>query len=80
MTKKNQPIMKFRFYNVTATVWENEGENGPFYTVTTERTYRQEDGTYSNAHSYSGDQLVALIHVADQAHRYIEQRTARAAQ
>jgi hypothetical protein len=73
---KNQPVQKFRFYDVTATVWENQGENGTFYTVTTERTFRDKDGAFKSTHSYSGSQLVALIHVADLAHRYIGQRTA----
>ena len=39
----NQPAKKFRLGYLSATVWRNDGNDRPFYTVDLQRTYKDGD-------------------------------------
>ena len=67
---KTKPAAEVRFGNIRAAIWRNEGESGPWYNVTVERSYR--DGTdYKSSTSFGRDDLLILAKVADQAHSEI---------
>ena len=58
--KKNQPTERARVGRVEASIWENEGKNGPWRSVTLSRTYEDSDGNPRSTHSFSGaDVLLA---------------------
>ncbi len=65
---KTKPAETMRDGALKAAFWKNESENGPFYTVTFERTYRGTDGETKSAHGFSGTQLLQLAHLADKAY------------
>ena len=56
--KTNEPIDRIRVGRVEATIWENEGENGTWRSVTLSRTYKDADGNLRNASSFSGTDLL----------------------
>ena len=62
-------------------VWVNETENGLRHNVTISRLYRDEQqGQWKDSTSFGRDDLPLVAKVADQAHSWIYQAQARAAQ
>ena len=62
---KTSPASKIRVGSVQAAIWENKGENGPFYNVTFELSYRDANGDWHNgAKSYGPRELIQLAKVA----------------
>lgn len=64
-TTKNLPIDTIRDGSLKATIWKNESENGNFYTVSFSRTYKDADGQYRDANSFS---LAEPLRIARLAH------------
>ena len=56
---KVQPVEKFRCSHITASVWKNEGEKGPFYNVTITRSYKTADG-WKHSDSFNLNDLEAV--------------------
>ena len=66
----NQPADRVRLGSVQAAIWENEGPNGPFYSATIERSYR--DGEeWKTTSSFGRDDLLVVSKICDQAHTRI---------
>ena len=53
---------------VKATIWRNEGENGPFYAVTFARTYKDDSGNLQDAHSFSGRDVLKISELSRKAY------------
>ncbi|MEZ6209993.1 MAG: hypothetical protein R3B46_01925 [Phycisphaerales bacterium] len=68
-TQHPLPIDHIRLGAIRAAIWSNDTENGPRFSVTVERMYRERE---SNEWKYSGtfnrDDLLTLAKVADSAH------------
>lgn len=72
---KTLPVHKIRCGSTTATIWENEGENGPWLNTTVVRSYRPEDSEeYQETNSYVDSQLLELEAVARLAHAWTIER------
>ncbi len=56
----NKPIETLRDGNLKASIWRNEGENGPTYSTTFARTWRDEKGQYRDSQSYAGTDMLRL--------------------
>ena len=69
--KKAQPVTTLRCSGIKASIWKNEGMNGPFYNVTVARSYKDRDGVWKNSDSFGVADLDALIVVAQQETRWI---------
>lgn len=67
----NAPVKKFRIGYVTASVWKNETTDRPFYSVTVERTYKDDDGNLQNTASFGHADLPVVIKVLDRAEAYL---------
>ncbi len=67
-TTTNQPIDRLRDGALKATIWENEGPKGTFYSVEFSRTYQDEHGNFQDARSFSGSELLRLAHLAIKAY------------
>lgn len=75
---KTLPVHKIRCGSTVATIWENEGENGPWHNTTVVRTYREkESDDYLETNSYLESQLLELAKTADLAHSWIVERQAQ---
>lgn len=51
-----------------ATIWRNEGEDGPFYSTSLARTFEDRDGNLRDAHSFSGSDLLKVSELARKAY------------
>lgn len=67
---KTRPAAEVRLGNIRAAIWQNEGENGAWFNVTFERTYREGE-EYHSAQSFGRDDLLTLAKVADLANSRI---------
>lgn len=65
---KNTPLEVLRDGSLKATIWENAGENGPYFTTTFARTYQANDGSLKDSHSFSGSELLRVAELARQAY------------
>lgn len=66
--KTREPADVVRDGALKASIWRNEGENGPFYSTTFARTYEDRDGNLQDAHSFSGTDLLKLKELAGKAY------------
>ena len=41
-----KPVAKMKSGAVVGTVWQNEGQNGPFYTITFSRSYKDREDNW----------------------------------
>jgi hypothetical protein len=70
----NKPAAQVRLYPITAAIWKNAtAKGGAFYSVTFSRSYKDAEGKYKEADSYSGSDLLLLAKVADLAHSKVEE-------
>lgn len=54
---KKKPVQQFRYGVIKAAIWENgNGSNGPWYTVTLKRSYKDGD-TWQDTESLRRDDL-----------------------
>ncbi len=77
MTEKNKPAHKIRSGALTVTIWKNDGEKGPFYTVTPSRSYKQGE-EWKEINSYHQHDLLTLAKMVDQADTWITNELAAA--
>ena len=65
---KNPPVDKLKVGSVYASIWQRVTEKGIFFSVTFERRYKDAQGKWQSTQSFSGEDLLALSKLADQAH------------
>ena len=63
--------------SIKASIWKNEGMNGPFYNVTVARSYKDRDGVWKNSESFGLADLDALVAVTQQAKLWVTERSGR---
>jgi hypothetical protein len=63
-----QPADVLRDGSLKATIWRNEGEDGPFYSTSLARTFEDRDGNLRDAHSFSGSDLLKVSELARKAY------------
>lgn len=51
-----------------AVIWRNEGESGPFYSVTLAKTYKDDRGQFQDTHSFSQGDLLRVSELSRQAY------------
>lgn len=71
---RNQPVHRIRVARVEGAIWQNQSENGTWYNVTLSRSYKDANDEWKSADSFSGDDLLLVAKVADQAHSWIIQK------
>jgi hypothetical protein len=76
MSSTTKPVHKIRAGALEVAIWLKEGEKGPFYNVTMSRSYKHGE-EWKQSDSYSGDDLLLLAKLIDQAHSWIIANPAR---
>ena len=71
MSDNKKPAAKITLYPVSAAIWANQTEKGVFYSVTFERSYKDDAGKFHASSSFNTSDLLLLAKVADQAHSKI---------
>lgn len=65
---KSPPEETLRDGNLKAAIWRNEGENGPYWSVTLAKTYKDERGAYQDTQSFSGTDLLRVAELSRDAY------------
>ena len=71
---RNQPVHHIRMGRIGAAIWQHESENGTWHNVTLSRSYKDANDEWKSSDSFSGDDLLVVAKVADQAHSWIIQK------
>ncbi|MDB5324509.1 MAG: hypothetical protein JWM57_78 [Phycisphaerales bacterium] len=66
------PIHTIRYRNIRASIWKNEGQSGPFYSVTFDRSYQDDQNNWKNVTSFNANDLPLLGKLANDSHSWIE--------
>ena len=74
---KQRPAQTIRFGRLKATIWRQESDNGPWYTVVLTRTYKDQAGSWQSSSSFGRDDLLLLAKLADQAHSWVCRQIAK---
>jgi hypothetical protein len=70
----SKPAHKIRFGVLQATIWRNSGERGPWYSVTTARSYKADDDLWKETDSLGAHDLLPMSKLLDLAHSWIMQQ------
>jgi hypothetical protein len=65
MSDSRKPAAKLSLYPVSAAIWRNQNPKGVFYSITFERSYKDEAGKYQTSSTFNASDLLVLSKVAD---------------
>jgi len=71
MSQTSKPVAKVSMYPITAAIWVNERDGKSYYSVTIERTYKDDAGNWKNTSKFNASDLLLVAKVADLAHSEI---------
>ena len=71
--KTNAPVATFRDGRLHAKVWENDGSDGSYHTVTLAKTYEDRNGQLQDSHSFTGSEALRVAELAREAHAHMRQ-------
>jgi hypothetical protein len=70
--KPNKPVHEISDGALKVTIWKNDGEYGPRYSVTCRRRYKDKSADeWKDTYSYGQDDVLALSKLLDLAHTWI---------
>jgi hypothetical protein len=65
-----KPVKVFRLRGISASVFENESENGSFYKISVVRTFK--DGKeFKSTSTFSRDDIPVMLHVSKMAWHFV---------
>lgn len=65
MSNTKKPAAKVSLYPVSAAIWRNETAKGVFYTVTLERSYKDDSGAYQSSSNFNASDMLLISKLAD---------------
>lgn len=68
---RERPAHEVKVGAVRATVWQNAGANGSWYSVTLSRLYKDDQDQWKDATSFGREDLLAVAKAADLAHTWV---------
>jgi hypothetical protein len=71
MSDSKKPAARIKLYPVSAAIWRNETQKGVFWSVTFERSYKDEAGNWQSSDNFNTSELLLVSKVADLAHSEI---------
>jgi len=71
MATNNKPANQLRCGNIKAAIWQNVSENGPFFSTTFSRPFKDQSGAWRNGTSFGLNDLEALLTVAREAKEWM---------
>jgi hypothetical protein len=69
-TQNSLPVHKIRHGNVSASIWQQETENGAMYNVTFQRSYKEGEA-WKNSTSFGRNNLLVVSLIAARAFEWI---------
>lgn len=70
----NAPAKKYRIGLVSATIWRNENDGKPFYTVQLQRQYKDAEGNWKTGDNLNHDDLLNAARVITRAESWIAEQ------
>ena len=67
---KSEPVHNIRAGAVELAIWKNDGERGPWYSVSATRSYKQGE-EWKQSDSFGQDDLLVLAKLFDMAYSWI---------
>lgn len=64
----NSPFYTLNDGNIKATIWKNEGEKGPYYSVQFSRIYTDDSGNIKNSDSFTRTDILKVERLAGKAY------------
>lgn len=74
---RSQPAHEVKAGRITATVWLNEHDGKPWYSVTISRAYKDGEGKWKQASSFGRDDLLVVAECARQAWLYCTEQSVK---
>jgi hypothetical protein len=71
MATNNKPATTLRCGSIKATIWQNVSAQGPFFSATFSRPFKDQSGAWRNGTSFGLNDLEALLMVAREAREWI---------
>lgn len=71
MSTTAKPAAKVIMFPITAAIWRNEKDGRSYYSVSFQRSYKDDKGKWKNSESFGPGDLLLLAKVADAAHSQI---------
>ena len=68
---KKRPAHEIRFGRLKATIWRQESDKGPWFSVVLTRSYQDEKKDWHSASSFGKDDLLVIAKMVDLAHTWI---------
>jgi hypothetical protein len=65
MANTNKPVAKVQLYPVTGSIWRNQTSKSAFYSVSFERSYKDDAGKFQTSSTFNAGDLLVLSKVAD---------------
>lgn len=65
--KNSPPLDTVRDRALKATIWKNEGERGPYLSITFAKTYEDRDGNLRDGNRFSPDEALRISELARRA-------------
>ncbi len=70
--QKSQPAATFRHRTISASVFENQGQQGrTYYSVSVQKRFKPEGGEWQTSNSFMRDELPVLQELVRQAYAFI---------
>jgi hypothetical protein len=66
MSDTRKPAAKVSLYPVSAAIWRNQTSKGVFYSVTLERSYRDENGKLQSTHNLNASDMLLVAKLANE--------------
>lgn len=76
-TEKDKPAHTIRRHGLKVTIWKNDDANGPFYTATASRSYKDGD-QWKETSSFHQQDLLILAKMVDEAETWMAQEQGKA--
>jgi hypothetical protein len=76
-TKPNPPAHTVRVGAIQASIWRNETKEGPMFSVTFDRSYKDGDA-WKRSDSFGRNNLLVLSNIASQAFEWIAKQSTSA--
>ena len=73
MSDTKKPAAKINLHPVSAAIWRNQNPKGVFYSVTFERSFKDEAGKWQSSSTFNTSDLLLLAKVADLAETKIRE-------
>jgi hypothetical protein len=77
MATTNKPANTLRCGNIKATIWQNNGPKGLFFSTIFSRPFKDQSGAWRNGTSFGLHDLEALLTVAHEAKAWIAAHTVK---